>query len=97
MSRTSMPDWSAWPEERRLLEGETVNQGVRRIVDAWKERDEWTSHVAPKTLREKHPEVFRGIDDDTLGTLCAPTWMYIGGAGSVNEAQFFAWWQRSLG
>jgi putative restriction endonuclease len=92
----ALPNWAARPEERTLLEGETLYQGVRRVVDAWRERNDDTATTFVRDLKERFPKPLQSIDDSALGVLCGLVWMYIGGKPGVQAKTFMKWWDEAI-
>ena len=92
----TLPSWAARPEERTLLDGETLYQAVRRVVDAWGERDDDTATTFPQELKRRFPHALGSIDDDALGVLCALVWMYVGGKPGIQAKTFMKWWDDAL-
>ena len=80
--------------ERTPLDEETISKAVRRVVDAWQDRDD-TDVFGDfrQEIQREHPEIFGRLDDESLGILCSLVWLYLG--HGTNKKSLMKWFRDS--
>ena len=84
-------------EERYAKPGETLYQHLFRVHEYWRTRPDSLVFVdLPAELKREFPDAYGRIDDESLGTIVALVWAYLGGKGTVNDRITRKWFRDAL-